>query len=84
MRKAIKKLSMKNPGAARIRGPLERYRPLEKGDGIGPAAKGMRHDEGNGLYYLASEADAEINYLLGQLKDLGWTDCRENFRPKWV
>jgi hypothetical protein len=38
----------------------------------------MRHDQVRGEYYYAPEVDREVKYLLGQLRDMGWTDYRED------
>lgn len=75
-----KKTSAKKTTQPRIKTQLEKWRPLEPADGVGQAAKGMRHDEERGLYYLASEVDLELGYLLAELKGLGWSDTREPFR----
>ena len=37
----------------------------------------MRHDQMSGEYYLAADVDAELRYLRGQLRELGWRDYRD-------
>ena len=55
---------------------FQRWRPIKRHE-YGTDVRGMRHDQKNGEYYLASEVDREVRYLLGQLSELGWQDYRE-------
>ena len=55
---------------------FQRWRPIKKHE-LGPDTRGMRHDQVRGEYYLASDVDKEMAYLLGQLSELGWRDYRE-------
>lgn len=56
---------------------FQRWRPIRTTDDLGQKTRGMRHDQMTGEYYLASDVDAEMRYLLGQLRELGWRDYRD-------
>ena len=56
---------------------FQRWRPIRTTDDLGPKTRGMKHDQMTGEYYLASDVDAEMRYLLGQLRGLGWRDYRD-------
>ena len=56
---------------------FQRWRPIRKSDDLGPKTRGMRHDQMSGEYYLAADVDAELRYLRGQLRELGWRDYRD-------
>ena len=54
---------------------FQRWRPIKRHE-YGTDVRGMRHDQKNGEYYLASEVDKEVCHLLNQLSELGWKDYR--------
>ena len=56
---------------------FQRWRPIKRHE-YGTDVRGMRHDQKNGEYYLATDVDKEVRYLLGQLSELGWQYCRED------
>ena len=56
---------------------FQRWRPIRIKDDLGPKTRGMKHDQMTGEYYLAADVDAEMRYLLGQLRELGWRDYRD-------
>ena len=56
---------------------FQRWRPIKRHE-YGTDVRGMRHDQKNGEYYLASEVDREMRYLLDQLAELGWRDYRRD------
>ncbi|NCC85734.1 MAG: hypothetical protein EOM03_16675 [Clostridia bacterium] len=58
---------------------FQRWRPIRTADNLGPKTRGMRHDQMQGEYYLAADVDAEISYLLAQLRVMGWQECREEY-----
>lgn len=64
-----------------MRVKFQKWRPLEKQDGIGDDAVGMRNDEERGLYYLCADVDPEIKYLRSELRKLGWKDERITVQP---